>query len=433
MNAPDATPSASPDPASRPLPLAGLRVVEFTHMVMGPTCGMVLADMGAEVIKVEPIDGDRTRHLLGAGAGFFPMFNRNKKSIAIDLHKPEGAAVARKLAASADVVAENFKPGTMGKYGLDYAALSQVNPRLIYVSHKGFLPGPYEHRVALDEVVQMMGGLAYMTGRSGDPLRAGTSVNDIMGGMFGAIGALGALIQRGITGRGQEVQSALFENNVFLVGQHMMQYAITGKPAAPMPERISAWAVYDVFTVKDGEQIFLSAVSDAQWAVFCDALGFADLKADARYATNNERVTLRPELMPILRERLAHRSAAELAALFERVGLPFAPIRKPEELFDDEHLLATGGLAEITLPDGARAGETARTTLFPFTMDGQRLGVRLQPPHQGEHTTELLAALGYDAPPSRRCARARRGLRRRHQDMAKLQQTCTIIHDRSVG
>jgi crotonobetainyl-CoA:carnitine CoA-transferase CaiB-like acyl-CoA transferase len=304
--------------------------------------------------------------------------------------------VARRLAASADVVAENFKPGTMGKYGLDYAALSAVNPRLIYVSHKGFLPGPYEHRVALDEVVQMMGGLAYMTGRSGDPLRAGTSVNDIMGGMFGAIGALGALIQRGITGRGQEVQSALFENNVFLVGQHMMQYAITGKPAAPMPERISAWAVYDVFTVKDGEQIFLSAVSDAQWAVFCDALGFADLKADVRYATNNERVTLRPELMPILRERLATRSAAELAALFERVGLPFAPIRKPEELFDDEHLNATGGLAEITLPDGARAGETARSTLFPFTMDGQRLGVRLQPPHQGEHTTELLAALGYD-------------------------------------
>jgi crotonobetainyl-CoA:carnitine CoA-transferase CaiB-like acyl-CoA transferase len=138
-------------------------------------------------------------------------------------------------------------------------------------------------------------------------------------------------------------------------------------------------------------------VSDAQWAVFCDALGFADLKADPRYASNNERVTLRPELMPILRERLAHRTAAELAALFERVGLPFAPIRKPEELFDDEHLNATGGLAEITLPDGARAGETARSTLFPFTMDGQRLGVRLQPPHQGEHTTELLAALGYDA------------------------------------
>ncbi len=378
------------------LPLSGLRVVEFTHMVMGPTCGMVLADMGAEVIKVEPIDGDRTRHLLGSGAGFFPMFNRNKKSIAIDLRTKDGAQAARQLAASADVVLENFKPGTMAKYGLDYAALSAANPKIIYVSHKGFLPGPYENRVALDEVVQMMGGLAYMTGRPGDPLRAGTSVNDIMGGMFGAIGALGALIQRGITGRGQEVQSALFENNVFLVGQHMLQFAITGQAAAPMPDRISAWGVYDVFTVKQGEQIFLSAVSDAQWAVFCDVLGLADLKADARYANNNLRVQARAVLLPVLRERLSHFSAAELSAIFEQHALPFAPIRKPEELYDDEHLLATGGLADITLPDGVRAGQTAKTALFPFTMDKQRLGVRLQPPRMGEHTRELLAALGYE-------------------------------------
>jgi len=381
--------------STAPQPLAGLRVVEFTHMVMGPTCGMVLADMGAEVIKVEPLDGDRTRRLLGAGSGFFPMFNRNKKSIGIDLHDPTGAEVARRLCASADVVAENFKPGTMAKYGLDYAALSAANPRVIYASHKGFLPGPYDHRTALDEVVQMMGGLAYMTGRPGDPLRAGTSVNDIMGGLFGAIGVLGALIQRGITGKGMEVQSALFENNVFLVGQHMLQYAITGQPAAPMPDRISAWAVYDVFTVKDGEQIFLAAVSDAQWATFCDVLGFADLKAEPGYASNNERVTLRPTLLPILRERLATRSAAELTALFEKAGLPFAPIRKPEELYDDEHLLATGGLADITLPDGERAGQTAKTTLCPFTMDGQRLGVRLQPPTLGQHTGELLSGLGY--------------------------------------
>ena len=386
---------STPHTARRPL--EGLRVVEFTHMVMGPTCGLVLADLGAEVIKVEPIDGDRTRHLLGAGAGFFPMFNRGKKSIAIDLHQPEGAAVARRLAASADVVAENFKPGTMKKYGLDYAALSQVNERLIYVSLKGFLPGPYEHRTALDEVVQMMGGLAYMTGRPGDPLRAGTSVNDIMGGMFGAIGALGALVQRGITGKGQEVQSALFENNVFLVGQHMLQYAITGQPAAPMPERISAWAVYDVFTVKDGEQIFLAAVSDAQWRTFCDALGFGDLRDRPEYATNNERVRQRPTLLPVLRERLATRSAAELAALFERAGLPFAPIRKPEELFDDEHLQATGGLADITLTDGARAGQTTQTTLLPFTLAGERLGVGAQPPRMGADTAAVLAEIGYAA------------------------------------
>ena len=363
-------------------------------MVMGPTCGMVLADMGAEVIKVEPIDGDRTRHLLGAGTGFFPMFNRNKKSIAIDLQMAEGAAVARQLAASADVVLENFKPGTMNKYGLDYASLSETNPKLIYVAHKGFLPGPYEHRTALDEVVQMMGGLAYMTGRPGDPLRAGSSVNDIMGGMFGAIGTLGALVQRGITGRGQEVQSALFENNVFLVGQHMLQFAMTGKAAAPMPERISPWGLYDVFTVKNDEQIFLATVSDAQWLTFCDAFDFADLKADVSLTSNNDRVRMRPTMMPDLRARLARLTVTEIATIFETKGLPFAPITRPEELYDDEHLIASGGLADIVLPDGDRAGETTQTTLFPFTMDGQRLGVRLNPPTKGEHTDAILQELG---------------------------------------
>ncbi|HMN92862.1 MAG TPA: CaiB/BaiF CoA-transferase family protein [Hydrogenophaga sp.] len=400
-------PSASTSTDTPALPLAGLRVVEFTHMVMGPTCGLVLGDLGAEVIKVEPIEGDRTRFLLGAGAGFFPMFNRNKKSIAIDLAQPEGAALARQLAGTADVVAENFKPGTMAKYGLDYASLSATNPRLIYVTHKGFLPGPYEHRTALDEVVQMMGGLAYMTGRPGDPLRAGTSVNDIMGGMFGAIGVLAALIQRGITGKGQEVQSALFENNVFLVGQHMLQYAMTGQPAAPMPARISPWGIYDVFTVKDGGQIFLSAVSDAQWVTFCDALGFADLRDDPRYASNNLRVQQRPALLPLLRERLAARPAAELAALFERVGLPYAPIRKPEELLDDEHLLATGGLADMTLPDGPRAGQTAKATLLPFTLGGQRLGVHRDPPRLGDATSALLTELGMGPAEQERLRQAR--------------------------
>ncbi|HET9645980.1 MAG TPA: CaiB/BaiF CoA-transferase family protein, partial [Burkholderiaceae bacterium] len=376
-----------------PQPLRGVRVVEFTHMVMGPTCAMVLADMGAEVIKIEPIEGEGTRTLLGAGAGFFPMFNRNKKSIGIDLKKPAGAEVARRLASTADIVVENFKLGVLKKFGLDYESLSKLNDRLIYVSHKGFLPGPYEHRTALDEVVQMMGGLAYMTGRPGDPLRAGTSVNDIMGGLFGAIGALGALVQRGITGKGMEVQSALYENNVFLMGQHMMQYAMTGKHPAPMPARDNPWAVYDVFTVKDGEQIFLCAVSDAQWQIFCDVLGFDDLKADPALKTNNDRVRVRPQLLATLRERLAPRSAAELAEIFERAGLPFAPIRKPEDLYGDPHLLATGGLADIELPDGEQAGRKVKTTLLPITMDGVRLPVRIDPPRFGAHTQELLAGL----------------------------------------
>ena len=314
--------SKSPEP----LPLEGIRVVEFTHMVMGPTCGMILADLGAEVIKVEPLAGDNTRKLLGSGAGFFPMFNRNKKSIAVDVKNPRGREIILKLGAGADVFSENFKSGTMDKLGFGYEALSTLNPRLIYVSHKGFLPGPYDHRTALDEVVQMMGGLAYMTGPEGRPLRAGTSVNDIMGGMFGAIGVLASLQQRARTGHGQQVASALFENNVFLVAQHMMQFAVTGKAADPMPNRISAWAVYDVFDVKDGEQVFLSAVSDTQWEIMCREFGFDDLKADPRLVTNNDRVRARAWLIPDLRKRFAPLSAAELSARFEKNALPYAPI-----------------------------------------------------------------------------------------------------------
>ncbi len=373
------------------LPLAGLRVIEFTHMVMGPTCGMVLGDLGAEVIKVEPLTGDNTRKLLGSGAGFYPMFNRNKLSLALDIKHPKGLEIVLKLLAGADVFSENFKSGAMERLGLGHAALTALNPRLIYVSHKGFLPGPYEHRTALDEVVQMMGGLAYMTGRPGDPLRAGSSVNDIMGGLFGAIGVLAALQQRHVTGRGQPVQSALFENNVFLVAQHMMQFAVTGKPAAPMPERISAWGIYDVFTVRDGEQIFLAVVSDTQWALFCEAFGLSELRADARLASNNDRVRARDWLIPALRERLAPRPAAEIAAVFEAQGLPFAPITRPEQLMEDPHLLATGGLAPLTLPDGRET----RVPLLPLSLDGRRLGLREQPPTLGQHNRRLLAELGY--------------------------------------
>ena len=373
------------------LPLSGIRVVEFSHMVMGPTCGMVLADLGAEVIKVEPITGDNTRKLLGAGAGFFAMFNRNKKSIALDLQSAPGLEAAHKLIATADVVSENFKPGTMRKLGLDYASLSRLNERLVYVSHKGFLPGPYEQRTALDEVVQMMGGLAYMTGRPGDPLRAGSSVNDIMGGMFGAIGVMAALMQRSRTGRGQEVQSALFENNVLLVAQHMVQYAITGQPAAPMPTRISAWGIYDVFSVKDDAQIFLAGVSDTQWAIFCDAFGLADFKGDERLHSNNDRVRARDWMMPLLRQRLKEFSAAELSRRFEAHGLPFAPITQPQQLYDDPHLNQTGGLAAMTLPDG----HATKVPLLPLAMDGQRLGIRLDPPKLGEHSEALLRELGY--------------------------------------
>ena len=372
------------------LPLAGVRVVEFVHMVMGPTCGLVLADLGAEVIKVEPVDGDNTRRLTGSGAGFFAAFNRNKKSVAIDVKDPAGHAAAMKLIATADVVTENFRPGAMDRLGLGYDDLKCVKPDLIYVSHKGFLAGPYQERTALDEVVQMMAGLAYMTGPPGRPLRAGASVNDIMGGMFGAIGALAALADRGRTGAGRRIDSGLFENCVLLMAQHMMQYAVTGRPAAPMPARVSAWGIYDVFALDDGTQLFLGVVSDTQWRSFCSALGRADWARDKRLATNPLRVAARPWLMPLVTAELQQRTERELIDVATTAGLPWAPITRPEDLLHDPHLLGSGGLVPMRLPDGT----DTLAPLLPLSWNGDRLPKRLDPPRIGEHTDEVLASAG---------------------------------------
>jgi len=376
-----------------PLPLSGIRVIELSHMVMGPTCGMILGDLGAEVIKVEPPRGDGTRRLLGAGAGFFRSFNRNKKSVTLDLESAAGREALHRLVDSADVFIENFKPGRMADLGLDYAAVHARNPKLIYVSHKGFLSGPYENRLALDEVVQMMAGLAYMTGPVGRPLRAGSSVNDIMGGMFGAIGVLAALHERQQTGLGREVHSALFENCVLLSAQHMQQYAVTGIPAAPMPDRISAWAVYDVFELKDGEQMFIAATGESPWRALCAILQRDDLLADPRLSTNNDRVLARSWLLPALSTSLREWEGARLAALFEQNQIPFAAITRPEALFDDPHLLQSGGLTPLTLDDGS----TTLMPLLPITLDGARLQPRAPIAKIGEHTEQVLSALGYDA------------------------------------
>jgi crotonobetainyl-CoA:carnitine CoA-transferase CaiB-like acyl-CoA transferase len=373
------------------LPLQGVRVVEFVHMVMGPTCGLVLADLGAEVIKIEPLDGDHTRKLTASGAGFFPTYNRNKKSLAVDLKSKAGRDIVLKLIGSADVVSENFRPGAMEKLGFGYAALKKVTPDLIYCSHKGFLAGPYEHRTALDEVAQMMGGLAYMTGGKDKPMRAGASVNDVMGGMFGAIAILAALYQRKQTGQGQEVKSALFENNVFLVAQHMMEALMTGKPALPMTERIRAWAVYDTFTTADGEKVFVGVVTDTQWKVFCEAFGRADLLADPSLTTNPQRVEARSRVIPIVTGIFGKLTKQQVMDKCEQLGLPFAPIATPEDLFDDPHLKASGGMTGITLPNGVKT----QVPILPIEMDGRRFGTRLDLPHVGQHTRELLAGLGY--------------------------------------
>jgi crotonobetainyl-CoA:carnitine CoA-transferase CaiB-like acyl-CoA transferase len=372
------------------LPLEGLRVVEFAHMVMGPTCGLVLADLGAEVIKVEPREGDNTRRLVGAGAGFYSIFNRNKKSLALDLKRPEGKEIVLKLADSADVVTENFRPGALEKMGLGYEALSKRNPRLVYCALKGFLSGPYEHRPALDEVVQMMGGLAYMTGLPDRPLRVGSSVNDIMGGMFAAIGILAALRERDKTGRGKLVRSALYENTVFLVAQHMAQLAITGEEPPPMAVKKPAWGIYDIFPTKDNDRLFVGVVTDTQWEVFCREFGAAELAADGRLRTNGQRVSERGWLLPRLEEILRRFDKKELSAKLEAIGLPYAPIARPRDLFDDPHLNA-GGMLETKDPRGT----SFKVPALPLELGGERLGLRNQPPAVSENARELLASLGY--------------------------------------
>ena len=370
--------------------LSEIKVVEFTHMVMGPAAGLVLADLGADVIKVEPVSGDKTRSLRGSGAGYFAMYNRNKRSLAIDLKSDQGKALALELIDDADVFIENFRPGALDKLGFGYDALSKRNPRLIYCSEKGFLSGPYDQRTALDEVAQMMGGLAYMTGPPGRPLRAGASVIDVTGGMFGAIGVLAALQQRQTTGRGSHISASLFETSVFLVGQHMAQFAVTGTPAAPMPARISAWAVYDVFEVQGGEKVFVGVVSDIQWRKFCDAFGLTDWANDESLAANNNRVARRDDIMPVLRELFGKMSKADLMAKLKKTGLPFAPINKPEDLFDDPHLNESGGLLDMVLPDG----EEVALPALPISVDFQRLGLRMPPPRIGEHSLDILSQMG---------------------------------------
>lgn len=382
----------SQDDKAAPLPLAGLKVVEFTHMVMGPTVGMVLGDLGADVVKVEPIGGDNTRRLLGSGSGYFPMYGRNKRSLAVDLKSPEGRQIAYDLIDKADVLIENFRPGAMDALGFGEETLKARNPGLIYCSAKGFLSGPYEQRAALDEVAQMMGGLAYMTGPPGRPLRAGASVIDVIGGLFGVIGVLAALIQRGVLGRGQTVKSALFENCVFLVGQHMAQYVVTGSAARPMPVRISAWAIYDLFTTKDEQQLFVGVVTDGQWVSFCGAFGLDDFAGDETLAKNNGRVQARDRVIPRVAELFKTFTKAELLAKVEAIGLPFAPINRPEDLFDDPHLVASGGLIDMVLPDSDRP---IRLPALPVEMDGRRPALVHDLARPGQHSAEVLGELGY--------------------------------------
>lgn len=378
-------------PPSAPLPLHGIRILELGHTVMGPSCSMVLADLGADVIKVEPLEGDRTRANVGFGSALFPVFNRNKRSLSVDLKSEPGKAVLLKLVAGADALIENFAHGTMDRLGLGYPVMSKTNPRLVYCSLKGFLNGPFEQRAALDEIVQFMGGLAYMTGPTGMPLRAGASVVDIMGGMFGALGILAALRERDTTGRGQEIRSALFESTAFMVAQHMGQQALTGKAPPPMPEKASSWAVYDPFQTADGRTVFVGITSDNHWRSFCREFGEEDLLADPALKTNPQRAQARDRIMPVVTAKFAAEPFESLVEKLERLKIPFGPLAKPGDLFEDKHLNASGRMLNIVLP----TGKTAKIPGLPLDMDGRKPQVRQQPPRKGEHTRAVLAEAGY--------------------------------------
>jgi len=376
------------------LPLSGIRVLELSHAVMGPTCGLILADMGAEVIKIERApDGDETRRLKGFGVGFFSFLNRNKKSMAIDLKSDRGREVLKKLILSADVFLENFAPGTIERLGFNYEEISRLNPRLIYCALKGFMPGPYEKRPALDEVVQMMGGLAYMTGPLGQPLRAGASVVDIMGGTFGAVAILTALYERERTGKGQQVIATLFESTAFLMGQHMAVTAITGKPMPPMPNRVSAWAIYDRFETKEGEMVFVGVTSDRHWKRFCETFGLKALGEDKRLATNNDRVSQRSWLIPELQKVFKTLTKEELFKLCEEAEIPFSPIARPEDLFEDPQLNEGGGLLETTLPGGIKT----KLPRIPIRIGSYDFGLRNDPPEVGQGGEEILKSIGFSS------------------------------------
>lgn len=372
------------------LPLAGIKVVEFTHMVMGPTTGVILADLGADVIKIEPISGDNTRRLKGSGSGYFSMYNRNKKSLCLDIKSTEGNKVALSLIKNADIVIENFRPGAMDKLGFGFNDLIKINPKLIYCSLKGFLSGPYAHRTALDEVTQMMGGLAYMTGLQGKPMRAGSSVIDITGGMFGVIGILAAVEERHRTGEGKQVTSSLYETTAFMVGQHMAQQAVTGEIPPPMSVRRAAWAVYDIFECANNEQVFVGVVSDTQWRIFCKEFGLDNLAKDESLAENNGRVSQRDHILPEINAVFATLSKNELMDKLEKSGLPFAPINKPADLFDDPHLNA-GGLLDVTLPNG----EKTKLPAIPIEMNNQRFALRRDIPTESGNSINTLKDAGF--------------------------------------
>jgi crotonobetainyl-CoA:carnitine CoA-transferase CaiB-like acyl-CoA transferase len=387
--------------AATGLPLEGVRVVEMTHMVMGPSCGMILAQLGAEVIKVEPPAGDKTRSLGGMGTSFFPLFNRGKRSVMLDLAKAEDRKIMHRLLATADVFLENFRDGQLDKQELGPDELRRRHPHLIIAGHKGFLSGPYEHRPALDEVVQMMSGLATMTGTKEKPQRVGSSANDIMGGMFGVISILAALYQkRGGARDGADIRIGLFENCLFLVAQHMVEYEMTGHKPRSMPEREHAWPIYDIFDTAGGNRIFIGVVTEGHWQSFCREFGLQEFLDDPGLRTTTDRIFARGRIIPRVTEEIRRWDVKDLAAKLDALNICFSPINRPEDLFDDPHVQRPGGLVNNINADGA----AFRVPALPIEWNGANLGEGLKVAPLGADTAAVRAELEREEAPATKAA-----------------------------
>jgi crotonobetainyl-CoA:carnitine CoA-transferase CaiB-like acyl-CoA transferase len=328
-------------------------------------------------------------------AANFHFLNRNKRSITIDLKgSAEGRELFLRLAKTSDVVIDNFAYGAVEGLGLGYDVLSRVNPRLIYLALKGFLPGPYEARPFLDELAQMSAGLAFMTGPRGQPMRAGASIVDVGAAAYGVIAVLAALQQRASTGLGQKITSGLYETTVFWVGQWLANYGATGEPSVPMPEirqgTRMGWGIYQLFTAADGEQVFIGITSNAHWERFCTEFGLGDLLADERLGDNARRVAARGWLPARIAEEMLRYSSVELAERLERARIPFAPLRRPDQLVDDRHLNASEQFVVTPLP----GRDPAKLPKLPVRSTAYEFGLRRPAPQLGEHTREVLSELG---------------------------------------
>jgi crotonobetainyl-CoA:carnitine CoA-transferase CaiB-like acyl-CoA transferase len=398
----------SPDTAGA---LAGLRVLDLSRVLAGPWAGQLLADLGADVVKVErPKEGDDTRawgppwleDRAGRPTGesaYYLSANRNKRSVTIDIATLEGQVLVRQMAARADVVLENFKAGGLAQYGLDYASLQAINPRIIYCSITGFgQTGPYAARAGYDFLVQGMGGLMSLTGRedgsAGEgPVKAGVALTDVMTGLYATIAVQAALAHRARTGKGQYIDLALLDVQVACLANHAASYLSGGVVPRRLGNAHPSIVPYQDFPTADGYMI-IAVGNDGQFAKCCRVLGRPEWGADERFATNPQRVRNRVELIALIRERTLGRTSAEWIALMEEAGVPCGPINTLDQVFADPQVRARG--MEIEMPH-PRA-ETVRLVANPIRMTESPVQYRRPPPGLGEHTGEVLADwLGLDA------------------------------------